>query len=363
MRLALRAARRANGRVFPNPAVGAVVYRGDKVLGRGFTQPPPGEHAEVVALRRASKQHGPAALRGASLAVTLEPCCHSGRTGPCTDLILEAGLAFVAVGHRDPHPKVSGGGLRRLRRAGLTVEESVLESACREQHRGFLSVQETGRPFVALKLAATLDGRIATRTGESRWITGEKARARVHSLRARADAVAVGSKTAKQDDPELSIRRGDRVLRRPVRVVFDSGLSLPPRNQLVKAFPETTWVLCGRRPPAAKRARLEGLGVKVLPSAKRSGHLDLPAALARLAEEGLTDLFVEGGGGLGAALLRAGCVDQLHWFLAPSLLGGDGRPVLAALGAVALDDRIDLEIDEVARVGRDLYVRGVPKLR
>ncbi len=222
---------------------------------------------------------------------------------------------------------------------------------------------ENGRPFVSLKLAATLDGRIATKSGESRWITGEKARARVHGLRARADGIAVGSKTAKADDPELSVRRGGRVLRRPVRVVFDSSLRLPLNGNLTRDFPETTWVLCGARSPSRKRAQLEKLGVRVLTSKVRSGHLDLPAALARLAEEGLTEIFVEGGGGLAAALLRAGCVDELHWFLAPSLLGEEGRPVLGPLEAHRLAQRIDLDVREVARVDGDLYVRGVPGRR
>ncbi|NNL85560.1 MAG: bifunctional diaminohydroxyphosphoribosylaminopyrimidine deaminase/5-amino-6-(5-phosphoribosylamino)uracil reductase RibD [Myxococcales bacterium] len=358
MRLALRAARRASGTVFPNPPVGAVVYRGERVLGRGSTQPPPGRHAEIVALDSARRRHGAAALRGASLAVTLEPCCHRGRTGPCTRAIRDAGISRVAIGHRDPHPKVSGGGVRALRRAGLRVTEDVLAENCREQHRGFISLQVRGRPFVALKLAATLDGRIATRAGESRWITGEAARARVQSLRARADAIGVGSVTARTDDPELAVRRGGRLLRRPVRVVFDSALRLPIRSRLVREQPERTWVLCTRRAPARRRDALENRGVRILTARAAAGHLDLAAALRELGRAGLTDLLIEGGGGLAGALLRAELVDELHWFAAPTLLGGDAVPVLSALHLKRLADRLDLDSTSLARVGRDFYVRG-----
>jgi diaminohydroxyphosphoribosylaminopyrimidine deaminase/5-amino-6-(5-phosphoribosylamino)uracil reductase len=359
MRLALAQARRASGRTWPNPPVGAVVVRGERVLGRGYTRPPGGPHAEVVALDAARRRHGAAALRGATLAVTLEPCCFTGRTPPCTDAILAAGIARVLVGQRDPHPRVAGRGLRLLRARGVALATGVLEDACREQHQGFTSVLERGRPFVALKLAATLDGRIATARGESRWITGEAARARVHALRAVSDAVAVGSETARADDPELVARRDGRVVHRPVRVVFDAALTLPPRGRLARApDPERTWVLAAPDAPAARRRALARAGVRVLDLPRRGGHLDLPRALAALAREGLTTLLVEGGGGLGAALLRAGLVDELHWFTAPSCLGADARPALGPLGVERLDARLALEDVEVRRLGADLYLRG-----
>jgi diaminohydroxyphosphoribosylaminopyrimidine deaminase/5-amino-6-(5-phosphoribosylamino)uracil reductase len=192
MRLALAAARRSRGRTYPNPPVGAVVFQGERVLGRGSTRPVGGPHAEVVAIEAALRRHGARALRGATMAVTLEPCAHTGRTPPCVDRLIAVGLRQVLVGHRDPHAPVSGRGLARLRRAGLAVTTGVLEDACRQQHRGFLSTVERGRPFVVLKLAATLDGRIATASGASRWITGPEARAAVHALRNRVDAVWVG---------------------------------------------------------------------------------------------------------------------------------------------------------------------------
>ncbi len=359
MRLALRAARRASGRTFPNPPVGAVVFRGERVLARGWTRPAGGPHAEIVALRAAARRHGPRALRGASLAVTLEPCAHVGRTGPCCDAVVAAGIRRVLVGHADPNPNVAGGGARRLRAAGLSVRTGILEADCREQHRGFLSVLARGRPYVALKLAATLDGRIATRGGESRWITGEGARALVHRLRARADAVMVGSGTALADDPELTARTGGRIVHRPVRIVVDSRLRLPASARCLRAGPPgTAFVVGAAGAPEARRRAPAAAGARVLTAPARAGHAD-PRAVARLlAREGLTDVLLEGGGALAAAWLRAGLVDELHWFVSAKLLGGDARPALGPLGIGRLATAPSVEGFEVRRIGGDVYVRG-----
>ncbi len=367
MKQALARARSALGRTFPNPAVGAVVFRGNRILGRGATEPPPGKHAEVVALEAAARKVGRARLRGASIAVTLEPCCFTGRTGPCTEALIEAGIRKVYVGCRDPHSRVRGRGIAKLRRAGIEVEMGVLEEACREQHRGFFSLCDRGRPFVTLKLATTLDGRIATATGQSRWITGPASRAFVHELRGRSDAVMVGSGTAIADDPELTARRGRRIVHRPVRIVVDGGLRFPracpdarllaapkraPRGGSVHAG--ETWLLC-RRDARGSRA-LSTRGVERIDVPRRGPHLDLAKALQRLGDRGLTTLFVEGGGGLAAALLRARCVDEIHWFQAPMLIGGDGRAALASLGVEHLADAIDLPTLRVRRRGDDLHI-------
>lgn len=361
MRRALAQARRAEGTTFPNPTVGAVVVRGGRVLGSGFTRPPGGAHAEVVALAAARRRHGARALRGASLAVTLEPCPHQGRTGPCTEAILEAGIARVWIGVRDPSPWVGGGGARRLRAAGVEVVLGVLAEECAHQHRGFLTVQALGRPWVELKLAATLDGRIATAGGESRWITGPEAREVVHRLRARVDAVVVGSRTVCSDDPTLTARRGRRVIHRPVRVVVDSKLRVPPEAKLFRG--DGAWVLCAATAPKARRRSLEAAGARLLDVPARRGRLDLKAALRRLAREGLTEVLVEGGGELAAALLAAGLVDEMHWFAAPRLLGGDGLPALAGLGVRRLARAPELEELRVRRVGRDVHWVGRPRVR
>jgi len=357
MRFALRAARRVEGRTHPNPPVGAIVFRGDRVLGRGATQPVGGPHAEVVALAQAHRRVGARGLRGASLAVTLEPCCRVGRTGPCTEAILEARIRRVLIGHKDPHPTVRGAGIRRLRGAGVEIQLGVLEEECRSQHRGFLSVCERGRPFTMLKLAASLDGRIATASGESRWITGPEARAVVHQLRARVDAVLVGSETALADDPVLTARRGARIVHRPQRVLLDSKLRVPESAKLYRQGAERSWVVCGPRAAVSRRRALEALGAHVLEVPTRNGKLNLERAMIQLAGAGMTQVLVEGGGVLAAALLRAGLVDEMHWFVAPRLLGGDGRPALGDLDldSLALSPQIDRQ---VRQVGRDLYIRG-----
>jgi diaminohydroxyphosphoribosylaminopyrimidine deaminase/5-amino-6-(5-phosphoribosylamino)uracil reductase len=359
MRLALDRARRVRGRTWPNPPVGAVVYRGERILGGGATRPAGGPHAEVVALEAARRRHGARALRGASLAVTLEPCSHSGRTGPCTRAVLDAGVGRVFVGHRDPSPHAAGRGLRRLRAAGLEVRTGVLEAACRQQHRGFLSVVERGRPFVGLKLAASLDGRIATRNGDSRWISGPAARAWVHRLRAASDALAVGVGTARADDPALSARRAGRIVQRPARVVFDTRLRLSPAARLLDGT-APVFVVCGVRPPAARRRLLEAAGARLLPVRTAGGRVHLATALRRLAREGLTELLVEGGGALAGSLLRAGLVDELHWFVSPKLVGGDGVAALGPLGVARLVDAPLLASPRIRRLGEDVCISGRP---
>ena len=356
--MALAEARAASGRTHPNPPVGAIVYRGDRVLGRGRTRPPGGDHAEIVAIERTRRRHGARALRGASLAVTLEPCAHVGRTGPCSERIVDAGIARVYAGHLDPHPEVGGRGVRRLRRAGIAVRVGVLESECREQHRGFLQVLATGRPFVSLKLGATLDGRIATARGESRWITGSEARAAVQRLRSRIDAILVGSGTALADDPELYARRRGRIVHRPLRVVADTRLRLRPSSQLLRGEAGRTWLLCARGAPPARRRALEARGAQLIPVRRRGRGLDLSRALALLARRGVSEILVEGGGVLAASLLREGLVDEVHWFLAPRFLGADGRPALADLGLVRLADTPVLDDLRVRRVGVDLHLCG-----
>jgi diaminohydroxyphosphoribosylaminopyrimidine deaminase/5-amino-6-(5-phosphoribosylamino)uracil reductase len=244
-----------------------------------------------------------------------------------------------------------------LRRAGVEVQLGVLEEACREQHRGFAMVCGLGRPFVMLKLASSLDGRIATASGESRWITGPEARAKGHLLRSRVDAIIVGSGTALADDPELTARRGGRILHRPIRVLVDSGLRVPPSAKLYREGADRTWVLCGSRAGARRRKALEDLGARLFEVPMRAGKLDLKRAAAKLAREGLTEVLVEGGGSLAAALLRARLVDELHWFVAPRLLGGDGRPSVGELGLRSLVESPLLDA-RVGRAGRDLYIRG-----
>jgi diaminohydroxyphosphoribosylaminopyrimidine deaminase/5-amino-6-(5-phosphoribosylamino)uracil reductase len=256
------------------------------------------------------------------------------------------------VGLRDPHPLVSGRGLRRLRRRGVAVRVGVLPEACRDHHRGFLSVCERGRPWVVLKLASTLDGRIATSSGESQWISGARSRAFVHGLRASSDAVMVGSGTALADDPALTARRGERVVHAPVRVLVDSRLRVPTSARLYQESRGEAWVLCGRG-VRGRKARSQ-VGARVLEVRRRGRGLDLAASLERLAQEGLTQILVEGGGQLAASLLRSHCLDEIHWIVAPRLIGGDGQPALGPLGLRSLSESDVFESVEVSRLGDDV---------
>jgi diaminohydroxyphosphoribosylaminopyrimidine deaminase/5-amino-6-(5-phosphoribosylamino)uracil reductase len=267
------------------------------------------------------------------------------------DAVLTARPRRVVVGMRDPDPRTAGRGIRRLRRAGIEVEVGVEEQACRALNRGFISRVERGRPFSVLKLAASLDGRIATRTAASRWITGPAARVEVHRLRARADAVVVGSRTVLADDPRLTARRGERTLRAPLRVVVDSRLRTPPTAALVE--PGLSCILTTRAAAARRRAALERAGAQVVDVRQRRGRVDLRAAWRVLALRGVNDLLVEGGGGLAAALLREGLIDRIHLYVAPLLIGADGHAVLESLDVDVLSDAPRARNARVRRVGAD----------
>jgi len=332
MRAALALARRGLGRTWPNPSVGCVIVKDGMVVGRGWTQPGGRPHAETEALARAGRS-----AKGANAYVTLEPCCHHGKTPPCTDALIAAGIRRAVVAIEDPDPRVAGKGIAALRAAGVSVELGPAADDAHEINAGFMSSITRGRPLVTLKLATSLDGRLAVASGESRWITGEPARARGHLLRATHDAVMVGSGTVLVDDPELACRLPGLSDRNPVRVVIDGGLRVPlTARVVVDARHVPTWFVVRHGAASERRAALTGNGVEVIEvPALRSGETDLAAALAALARKGITRVLVEGGATLAAALVRADLVDRIAWFRAPSLIGGDGRAALDALGVAA----------------------------
>ena len=351
MRAALGLARRGLGNTWPNPAVGCVIVNKGRVVGRGWTQKGGRPHAETEALARAGD-----AARGAAAYVTLEPCSHHGKTPPCAEALIAAGIARVVAAIEDPDPRVSGRGIARLKEAGITVETGPCADEAVELNAGFLCRVKHGRPLVTLKLATSLDGRIATASGESRWITGAAARERAHLLRATQDAVLVGTGTALADDPQLTCRLPGLEDRSPVRVVIDRNLRLPATLRLFsEARTVPTWLVT---PPGSNRERqvaLEEQGVEIIPvAADQSGGIDLTTMLRALADKGLTRLLVEGGGALAASLLRAGLVDRLVWMRAPLALGGDGVPAIAGLGLdrLAAAPRFELMSSETA--GGDL---------
>lgn len=343
MATALRLARRGLGNVWPNPAVGCVIVAGGsdrRVLGRGWTQPGGRPHAEAVALEQARARFGAAALVGADVFVTLEPCGHLGRTPPCADALIAAGVARVVVGCGDPDPRVAGDGIAKLRQAGIDVETDVRRAEAEEINAGFLMRVHEGRPIVSLKTATTSDGRIATRTGASQWITGAAARQYAHLLRAQHDAIAVGIGTVEADNPSLTCRLPGLTARSPVRVVFDSQLRTSLDSELVRTAADVpTWILSASKIDRDLRAGLEDRGVMVVPIEDVvDGQPEPGAALRALGALGVTRLMVEGGARLSTALLRGGLVDRLLWFRAPSLIGGDGLPPFGDLGVADVEE-------------------------
>jgi diaminohydroxyphosphoribosylaminopyrimidine deaminase / 5-amino-6-(5-phosphoribosylamino)uracil reductase len=351
MRAALALARRGLGAVWPNPAVGCVIIDDSRVVGRGWTQPGGRPHAETEALHRAG-----AAARGATAYVSLEPCCHWGRTPPCADALIDAGVRRVVVAIEDPDARVAGNGVARLRAAGLTVDTGLGAEEAAEVNAGFLTHQRLGRPLVTLKLATSLDGRIATSSGQSQWITGAAARERGHALRAAHDAVMVGTGTVLADDPQLTCRLPGLGGRSPVRVVLDRQLRIPLSARVITDARHTpTWVLTLQSAAAVKRAALLLAGVTLIdvdPDPDR--RIGLVPALAALAERGVTRLLVEGGAQLAAALLHAHLVDRLAWIHAPSLIGSDGTPAIAALGLDRLAAAPGFERLSAVPVGDDM---------
>lgn len=346
---ALRLGQRGLGRVWPNPAVGCVIVRDGIVLGRGWTAPGGRPHAETQALAGCD-------ARGATAYVTLEPCAHHGQTPPCAEALISAGLARVVTALTDPDPRVAGRGHAMLRGAGIEVSEGVLAAEARRDNRGFLKRVTQGLPLVTLKLATTLDGRIATGAGESRWITGHQARAHVHLSRMAHDAVLVGSGTARADDPDLTVRdlgAGHQ----PVRIVLDSRLTHSAASRLgAGARKSPVWMVHGPAARAEARAAWAGQGARLIECPTGAdGHLDLTAAFRALAGAGLTRILCEGGGTLAAGLIRADLVDDLALYSAGKLIGGDGRAALGALGLARLAEAPAFALVESRPLGPDLY--------
>jgi diaminohydroxyphosphoribosylaminopyrimidine deaminase/5-amino-6-(5-phosphoribosylamino)uracil reductase len=351
MALALTLAGRGLGNVWPNPAVGCVIVKDGRIVGRGWTQPGGRPHAE----RRALDQAG-AAARGATAYVTLEPCAHHGKTPPCSEALIGAGVTRVVTALTDPDPRVAGRGHAMLRAAGVAVDEGVMEAEARALQAGFLSRITQGRPWLALKLATSFDGRIALSNGQSQWITGPAARARVHALRARFDAVMVGGGTARADDPLLTVR-GFTPLRQPVRVVASGALDLP-RGRLAGSLDQAPlWLVHGPQAPAEARAFWSGIGAELIEIPASDPGLDPQALLQALGAAGLTRVFCEGGGQFAASLMRAGLVDELIGFTAGVVLGGDGRAALGALGLEQLTEAPRYRLSETQALDGDILHR------
>jgi diaminohydroxyphosphoribosylaminopyrimidine deaminase/5-amino-6-(5-phosphoribosylamino)uracil reductase len=353
MHRALDLAERGRGWVEPNPLVGAVVVHDGRLVGEGWHQRYGAAHAEVNALAAAGD-----AARGGTLYVTLEPCCHHGKTPPCTDAVLGAGITRVVAALADPFPQVAGRGAALLRAAGVTVELGLGEAEARRQNSPYLKLLATGRPQVHLKWAMTLDGKIATHTGDSKWISNEQSRQRVHALRGRMDAVVTGISTVRADDPLLTARPpGPRT---PLRIVLDSRGTLPLSSRLVRTAGEAPVLVVTAGPlPREREEELRGAGCEVYAAAAEGGRPALGPLLDELGRRRLTNILVEGGAAVHGSFLDTGAVDEVHVFIAPRLAGGAGAPTPAAgRGVDRIADALALARWETEPIDGDLYIHG-----
>ena len=367
MREALDLARRGAGRVHPNPMVGAVLIRGDAVIGRGWHARCGGPHAEVNAIGDA-REAGHKDLSDATLYVTLEPCCHTGRTPPCTELIIATGIRTVVCAMRDPNPLVGGKGIARLRAEGITVIDGVLEGESRALNRAFIKYITTKKPFVLLKSAMSLDGKIATSTGESQWISCAASRADVHRLRSEFTAVMAGIGTVLADDPLLTARPGGADTPQPVRIIADSNLRIPLDSRIVKSAraPRTIVACCAEtlaRDPsgeiANKAAALKAAGIEILPIREQDGRLDLANLAVQLGKMEIDSVLLEAGGTLAEGALKAGIVDRARFYVAPFIIGGErAKSAIAGAGVATLAEAWRVSDPTVERSGVDLVVEG-----
>jgi len=354
MRLALSLARRGLGTVSPNPAVGCVLVRSDlghRIVGRGWTQKGGRPHSETEALGRAG-----VLAQGAIAYVTLEPCDHKGETPPCSEALIKAGIKRCVIALEDPDPRVSGAGIRRLREAGVETETGLCEDDARNFNAGFIMRVTEGRPLFTLKTATTLDGRVATKRGNSKWITGAPARAFAHGLRADHDAIMIGIGTALADEPSLTCRLPGLEGRSPIRIVADTSLRLPLTSPLVVTADEVpTWVITVEGCEAGRRKALENKGITVIEiEAGEDGRPDLKGLAAELGRRGLTRVLVESGGDLAAAMVKHDLADRLAWFRSAKLIGGDGRGAVAAFGIDAVAEAPSFARDSIAEAGDDV---------
>jgi len=352
MSAALGLGARNLGRTWPNPSVGCVIVRDGRVVGRGYTQPGGRPHAETEALAQAGAE-----AHGATAYVTLEPCAHHGKTPPCAEALVAAGISRCVIATGDPDPRVAGGGIAILKKAGIEVTEGVLEPQARESNAGFFTRIKLGRPLVTLKLATTLDGRIATLSGASKWITGPKARAAGHQLRATHDAIMVGSGTVIADDPELTCRLPGLEDRSPIRIVLDTRLRIPTTAKLLAdqdRFP--TWLITRAGHAAENLGRFGHLKTTLIdPFQVDSGTLKLRTVLSELGDRGLTRVLVEGGATLATSLLKDDLVDRIAWFQAPFVIGNDGMAGIGELGRAELDRISRFKLLSEQRVGPDSF--------
>lgn len=353
MRRALALARKGIGKTSPNPAVGCVVACNGEVIGEGWHRKAGTPHAEIHALKEAGSRS-----KGADLYVTLEPCSHFGKTPPCADAVIKAGIRRVFIGMRDPNPLVSGRGVDKLRSAGIEVTAGLLEETCRSINRPFIKHMTTGLPYVTLKSAMTLDGKTATINGDSRWVTGGPARRHVHRMRSMNDAIMVGIGTVLADDPQLTCRIAGG--RDPVRVIVDSGLKIPASAQVFHVDSSSRTIIATFSDDHQKIGHLTSLGAEVLNCDGCVGGVDLPGLLRLLGSKGIQSILLEGGSTLAGAMFRERLIDRCVFFYAPKLIGGEGAGLFSGAGVQLMGDAVPLENISVRRFAADIMIEGEP---
>jgi diaminohydroxyphosphoribosylaminopyrimidine deaminase/5-amino-6-(5-phosphoribosylamino)uracil reductase len=355
MKMAIALAVKGRGFASPNPMVGAVIVKNGKVVGRGYHKAAGEAHAEINAINDAQ-----ALAIDATLYVTIEPCNHTGRTPPCTLKIVEAGIKRVVIAMNDPNPDVTGGGADYIKNHGIDVTPGVCEDEAKRLNEAYIKYVTTKRPFVIIKCAATLDGRIATKTGDSRWVSGDESRIYVHRLRHGVDAIMVGINTVKQDDPALTVRLNDMNGLDPVRIILDTNLTIFEEAKVLHLNSNSdTIIITGSSVSEDKKNAIEALGAKVIQSPVKDGMIDLDQLMDRLGDLGITSLLIEGGGSVIASALKAGIVDKVIFFYAPKILGGDdGMPICKGPGPALMAGCMPVKDIHVRRFGDDVMIEG-----
>jgi diaminohydroxyphosphoribosylaminopyrimidine deaminase/5-amino-6-(5-phosphoribosylamino)uracil reductase len=355
MHTAIRLAKRGAGAVSPNPLVGAVLVKGSRIIGTGYHHFFGGPHAEIYAVNNAGRD-----ARGADLYINLEPCCHHGKTPPCTDTLIEAGIRRAFIGMKDPNPLVSGKGIQRLSAAGISVEMGILENECKKLNESFIKYITCKSPFVILKTAATLDGKIATHTGDSQWITGETSRKFVHRLRSEVDAVLVGIGTVLSDDPLLTSRLYAGAKKNPVRIVVDSSLRIPLSSKLLKTASRVKTIIATLKnssPAQYKAIKQTGAEIVYIPA--RNGRVDLKKLIQYVGTLGIASVLIEAGTEISASALTEGIVDKILFFYAPKIIGGiNAYSMVGGSGIAKMANAVVLKNLTYKKLGQDLLIEG-----
>ena len=347
MRRAIELAKGGTGFTNPNPLVGAVIVKDGQIIGEGFHEKYGSLHAERNAIKNAT-----ADVKGADIYVTLEPCCHTGKQPPCTEAIIESGIKRVIIGSRDPNPLVHGKGAKILRDKGIEVDEDILRDECDALNGIFFHYISTKTPYVIMKIAVSADGKIATKSGHSKWVTSEESRMHSHKIRKRVAAILVGSNTVKADNPSLTCRIENPS--NPIRVICDSGLTVPITSNVVQTASEVPTYIAFTAASEERQREFTNLGVKLIKTPRESGHVDLKFLMQKLGEMGIDSVLIEGGGEIHASALKSGIVQRLMIYTAPKLIGGDGKNAVAPLGISVMDEAVMLQNPKITRLGEDI---------